>query len=116
MSNLGTTLKAMGRASDAVQWWWKAVNLRPYYWDAVVSLWASAIIMFSTLLIQGLRITSSVPLWRKSRAIIPAHPKGNMPKLCGFAKLSRHGSSEMMESSWSQLYLGIYTISRIYST
>ncbi|OCB91876.1 TPR-like protein [Sanghuangporus baumii] len=38
MSNIGTTLNAMGRQADAIQWWWKAVNHRPYYWDAVNNL------------------------------------------------------------------------------
>ncbi|KAL5495255.1 hypothetical protein ACEPAI_718 [Sanghuangporus weigelae] len=38
MSNIGTTLNAMGRQADAIQWWWKAVNKRPHYWDAVNNL------------------------------------------------------------------------------
>ena len=38
MSNMGTTLKAMGQLEVAIQWWWKAVHLRPDYWDAVVNL------------------------------------------------------------------------------
>ncbi|KAJ1809013.1 hypothetical protein LPJ77_001955 [Coemansia sp. RSA 2523] len=38
MSNIGTTLRSMGRASDAEVWWWRAVKLRPGYWDAVENL------------------------------------------------------------------------------
>ncbi|EJD03950.1 TPR-like protein [Fomitiporia mediterranea MF3/22] len=38
MSNMGTTLKAMGQPEDAIQWWWKAIHLRPNYWDAVNNL------------------------------------------------------------------------------
>ncbi|KAF9197319.1 hypothetical protein BGZ49_002304 [Haplosporangium sp. Z 27] len=38
MSNIGTTLRSMGRQSEAESWWWKAVRLRPGYWDAVENL------------------------------------------------------------------------------
>ncbi|KAI5124687.1 hypothetical protein M0805_004295 [Coniferiporia weirii] len=41
MSNLGTTLKAMGRDDDALSWWWRAVSLRPAYWDAVNNLFGT---------------------------------------------------------------------------
>ncbi|BGP45059.1 hypothetical protein JCM10450v2_000876 [Rhodotorula kratochvilovae] len=38
MSNIGTTLRAMGRWHDAEAWWWKAIKLRPTYWDATENL------------------------------------------------------------------------------
>ncbi|KAJ1841985.1 hypothetical protein LPJ70_004006, partial [Coemansia sp. RSA 2708] len=38
MSNIGTTLRSMGKASEAEVWWWRAVKLRPGYWDAVENL------------------------------------------------------------------------------
>ncbi|KAJ2007948.1 hypothetical protein GGI04_001320 [Coemansia thaxteri] len=38
MSNIGTTLRSMGKASEAEAWWWRAVRLRPGYWDAVENL------------------------------------------------------------------------------
>ncbi|GAA6035349.1 hypothetical protein JCM8097_008826 [Rhodosporidiobolus ruineniae] len=38
MSNIGTTLRAMGKWSEAEQWWWKAIKLRPTYWDATENL------------------------------------------------------------------------------
>ncbi|KAJ2628494.1 hypothetical protein GGF44_004472, partial [Coemansia sp. RSA 1694] len=38
MSNIGTTLRSMGKAADAETWWWQAVKLRPGYWDAVENL------------------------------------------------------------------------------
>ena len=38
MSNIGTTLRSMGRQPEAESWWWKAVRLRPGYWDAVENL------------------------------------------------------------------------------
>lgn len=38
MSNIGTTLRSMGRTADAEQWWYQAVKLRPGYWDAVENL------------------------------------------------------------------------------
>ncbi|GAA6052315.1 hypothetical protein JCM3770_007247 [Rhodotorula araucariae] len=38
MSNIGTTLRAMGRWHDAEVWWWKAIKLRPTYWDATENL------------------------------------------------------------------------------
>lgn len=36
MSNIGTSLKAMGRIDDAERWWRKAISLKPVYWDAIV--------------------------------------------------------------------------------
>ncbi|GAA5872460.1 hypothetical protein JCM16303_004528 [Sporobolomyces ruberrimus] len=38
MSNIGTTLRAMGKWSEAETWWWKAIKLRPTYWDATENL------------------------------------------------------------------------------
>ncbi|KAI9271865.1 glycosyl transferase family 41-domain-containing protein [Phascolomyces articulosus] len=38
MSNIGTTLRSMGRTAEAEQWWYRAVKLRPGYWDAVENL------------------------------------------------------------------------------
>ncbi|KAJ1956196.1 hypothetical protein GGI12_005369, partial [Dipsacomyces acuminosporus] len=38
MSNIGTTLRSMGKTSEAETWWWQAVKLRPGYWDAVENL------------------------------------------------------------------------------
>ncbi|KAK0553606.1 hypothetical protein OC846_002447 [Tilletia horrida] len=38
MSNIGTTLRALGKWKDAEAWWWKAVKLRPGYWDAYENL------------------------------------------------------------------------------
>ncbi len=37
MSNIGTTMKALGQTEKAYEWWWKALQLRPTYWDALVS-------------------------------------------------------------------------------
>ncbi|KAJ1659864.1 hypothetical protein IWQ61_001115 [Dispira simplex] len=38
MSNIGTTLRSIGRSAEAEQYWWKAVKHRPGYWDAVENL------------------------------------------------------------------------------
>lgn len=38
MSNIGTTLRSMGRQAEAEDWWYKAVRRRPNYWDAVENL------------------------------------------------------------------------------
>ncbi|OAD69895.1 glycosyltransferase family 41 protein, partial [Phycomyces blakesleeanus NRRL 1555(-)] len=38
MSNIGTTLRSMGRTGEAERWWYQAVKLRPAYWDAVENL------------------------------------------------------------------------------
>ncbi|KAI0669899.1 TPR-like protein [Trametes maxima] len=35
MSNIGTTMKALGHTDKAYEWWWKALQLRPTYWDAL---------------------------------------------------------------------------------
>ncbi|KAI0651856.1 TPR-like protein [Trametes meyenii] len=35
MSNIGTTMKALGQTDKAYEWWWKALQLRPTYWDAL---------------------------------------------------------------------------------
>ena len=36
MSNIGTTMKALGQTEKAFQWWSKALQIRPTYWDALV--------------------------------------------------------------------------------
>ncbi|GAA96750.1 glycosyltransferase family 41 protein [Mixia osmundae IAM 14324] len=38
MSNIGTTLRALGHCAQAEQWWWKAIKLRPMYCDAFDNL------------------------------------------------------------------------------
>ncbi|KEP54922.1 glycosyltransferase family 41 protein [Rhizoctonia solani 123E] len=38
MSNIATTLRAVGNLHDAELWWRRAVQLRPSYWDAIDSL------------------------------------------------------------------------------
>ncbi|QRV90974.1 stress-activated map kinase-interacting protein [Ceratobasidium sp. AG-Ba] len=38
MSNLATTLRAMGDLYGAEQWWMHAIQLRPSYWDAIENL------------------------------------------------------------------------------
>jgi predicted O-linked N-acetylglucosamine transferase (SPINDLY family) len=38
MSNIGTTLRSMGKTAEAERWWYQAVKLRPGYWDAVENL------------------------------------------------------------------------------
>jgi len=38
MSNIGTTLRSIGKIDEAERWWRHAVNLRPFYWDAVENL------------------------------------------------------------------------------
>ncbi|KAI8995630.1 TPR-like protein [Trametes punicea] len=35
MSNIGTTMKALGQIDKAYEWWWKALQIRPTYWDAL---------------------------------------------------------------------------------
>ncbi|OCH96162.1 TPR-like protein [Obba rivulosa] len=35
MCNIGTTLKSLGQLDNAYEWWWKALQLRPMYWDAL---------------------------------------------------------------------------------
>ncbi|RCI06408.1 hypothetical protein CU098_011342 [Rhizopus stolonifer] len=38
MSNIGTTLRSIGKTAEAETWWYQAVKLRPGYWDAVENL------------------------------------------------------------------------------
>ncbi|KAI9302763.1 glycosyl transferase family 41-domain-containing protein [Cunninghamella echinulata] len=38
MSNIGTTLRSLGKTNEAERWWYQAVQLRPGYWDAVENL------------------------------------------------------------------------------
>ncbi|KAL9547334.1 hypothetical protein PS6_007188 [Mucor atramentarius] len=38
MSNIGTTLRSIGKTTEAERWWYQAVKLRPGYWDAVENL------------------------------------------------------------------------------
>ena len=36
MNNIGTTMKALGRNDQAYEYWWKAIQTQPTYWDAIV--------------------------------------------------------------------------------
>lgn len=36
MNDVGATMKALGRNEQAYEWWWKAIQTRPTYWDATV--------------------------------------------------------------------------------
>lgn len=38
MSNLGTTYKTINNFKEAEKWWWKALRLKPDYWDAADNL------------------------------------------------------------------------------
>lgn len=38
MSNIGTTLRSLGRWKEAESWWYKAIRLRPGYYDAAENL------------------------------------------------------------------------------
>ena len=51
MNNIGTTMKALSRNDQAYEWWWKAIQLRPTYWDAIVR----AIFYFSPLVLCSIR-------------------------------------------------------------
>ena len=39
MYNIGTSMRALGRDDQAYEWWWKAIQSRPTYWDAIVSVY-----------------------------------------------------------------------------
>ncbi|EJD47765.1 protein prenylyltransferase [Auricularia subglabra TFB-10046 SS5] len=41
LCNTGTTLRALGRLEEAEYWWWKAIERRPLYWDAIDNLLGS---------------------------------------------------------------------------
>lgn len=38
MSNIGTTLRALGQAASAEKWWKRAIEARPTYFDAIENL------------------------------------------------------------------------------
>lgn len=38
ISNIGTNFQAIGRLQDAETWWWKAIRIRPSFWDAVYNV------------------------------------------------------------------------------
>ena len=38
MGNLGTTLKSLNRVEEARSYWLRALQWRPTYWDAIVSM------------------------------------------------------------------------------
>jgi protein O-GlcNAc transferase len=36
MNNIATASQALGQHDTAYEWWWKAIQTRPTYWDAIV--------------------------------------------------------------------------------
>ncbi|KAI0322338.1 glycosyl transferase family 41-domain-containing protein [Amylostereum chailletii] len=43
MCNIGRTLQALGRTSEAYQWWWTALQQQPSYWDVMDNVLGSAL-------------------------------------------------------------------------
>ncbi|KAI0689614.1 TPR-like protein [Cytidiella melzeri] len=41
MNNIGTAMQALGKDDQAYEWWWKAIQTRPTYWDAIDNLLGS---------------------------------------------------------------------------
>lgn len=66
MSNKGTTLKATGETERAIDCWWKAVYLRPTYWDAVVRNLSTCIV--DKALMGWYRITCLVCLCCRNKS------------------------------------------------
>ncbi|KAJ1936709.1 hypothetical protein FBU59_004970, partial [Linderina macrospora] len=87
MSNIGTTLRSMGRSSEAETWWWQAVKLRPGYWDAVENLMG---VLCNPAQQQQQTGTPKSPL-RKAEAMATTGPRYREAlQLCEFVDSSLH--------------------------
>ncbi|KAN0063226.1 hypothetical protein ACQY0O_004390 [Thecaphora frezii] len=58
MSNIGTTLRALGRWKEAESWWWRAIKLRPGYWDAYENLLGVMCSPVTQTISEGLEVSS----------------------------------------------------------
>ncbi|KAI0825131.1 glycosyl transferase family 41-domain-containing protein [Trametes gibbosa] len=56
MSNIGTTMKALGKIEQAYEWWWKALQLRPTYWDALDNILGSTFALSQATLDNAQRL------------------------------------------------------------
>ncbi|KAF9115082.1 hypothetical protein BGX27_009005 [Mortierella sp. AM989] len=79
MSNIGTTLRSMGRQSEAESWWWKAVRLRPGYWDAVENLIGVLCSSYGTSEIQAPTSTESSAGETSATGVDPSKIKVETP-------------------------------------
>ncbi|KAG0368003.1 hypothetical protein BGZ54_002859 [Gamsiella multidivaricata] len=79
MSNIGTTLRSMGRQPEAESWWWKAVRLRPGYWDAVENLIGVLCSGYGTSETQTQTLTESSETEPSTSGVDPSKPKTERP-------------------------------------
>lgn len=40
---MGSTFKAMGLIVQAFEFWWKALHIRPTFWDVLVRIWCGVV-------------------------------------------------------------------------
>ncbi|CAO1630669.1 unnamed protein product [Jaminaea pallidilutea] len=80
MSNIGTTLRSLGRFKEAESWWTKAVRLRPSYWDAYENLLGVLCAPQQQSQGQGLEAAANVqPRWAEALRLcehVEAHVLG----------------------------------------
>ncbi|KAI3477249.1 hypothetical protein L1887_61066 [Cichorium endivia] len=85
MSNIGTTLRALGRYQEAESWWWRAIRLRPGYWDAYENLLG--------VMCSANPAVSNAKAGRSSEVKDSLHPSRDSWRRFSFANTSRHTSS-----------------------
>ncbi|EPQ28914.1 uncharacterized protein PFL1_03715 [Pseudozyma flocculosa PF-1] len=91
MSNIGTTLRALGRWKEAETWWWRAIKLRPGYWDAYENLLGVMCSPVSQTKSEGLEVpsgeTASAAPERGSQAVEVIEPRfAAALKLCEYVE------------------------------
>lgn len=101
MSNIGTTLRALGRYKEAESWWWRAIRLRPGYWDAYENL-------------LGVMCSVNAPTAVANKSD-PEHGPGEAPpsqprfqealQLCEFVEAHVVGQQDVSGMSMMPLYL-----------
>ncbi|KAH9944382.1 TPR-like protein [Epithele typhae] len=65
MNNIGTAMKAQGQIQKAFEWWWKALQVRPTFWDALDNILGMTFTLAHCASDQGRRLN----YYRQAQAI-----------------------------------------------
>ncbi|KAI0348056.1 TPR-like protein [Trametopsis cervina] len=116
MNNIGTAMQALGKSDQAYEWWWKAIQNRPTYWDAIDNLLGFLLARAqdsqntdhaSSLYSRALEVCSFVQqkaVGESSRLLAPLQPH----ELCRLQRLYLTSASLRLHAEESELAIRNY--------
>ncbi|CAO3632045.1 unnamed protein product [Cunninghamella echinulata] len=86
MSNIGTTLKVLGKITEAEDWWYKAIKIRPNYWDAIENLIGNLCSSATLSIIKNDSTTSTATTTDRQQSNILIKRYNEAIDLCNFVE------------------------------